>query len=345
MKTLSALFNKGMQAKVERQALASASLGEEMSLVSHIVELRRHLVRALLYFLGFTILCIAFMKPLIRFLRAPYEAYMIEKKLDPSLVSLDMFEVILMNFKICFVVGLVLAAPFMVRELWRFVAPALYDHEKKLAVPLVGSSIALFYAGITFGFFVIVPAFLGNTLDWAADFDVKVTLSFENYFSSLSMMVMIFGIIFEVPVVMSLLGMVGILNSEMLARNRRMVILVSFIIGAVVSPPDVVSQFIVSLPLYGMVEISILALRILEKRRAKALAELEAKERAEEDAQRRKAAPEPEREPAPEPSHADESSESPGAGEGADGAQRGNAEADGSKEPKGNPDDVTRGEG
>jgi sec-independent protein translocase protein TatC len=184
-----------------------------------------------------------------------------------------MFEVIMMNFKVCFVVALILAAPFMVRELWRFVSPALYDYEKKLAVPFVASSIGLFYAGITFGFLVIVPAFLGNTLDWAADFDVKVTLSFENYFSSLSMMVMIFGIIFEVPVVLSLLGMVGILNSAMLSKNRRIVILGSFIVGAVVSPPDVMSQVIVSLPLYGMVEISILALRFIEARRAKRLRE------------------------------------------------------------------------
>ena len=219
--------------------------------------------------MGFVILSLAFMKPLIKFLRQPYEDYMIAKKLDPSLVSLDMFEVIMMNFKVCFVVALILAAPFMVRELWRFVSPALYDHEKKLAVPFVASSIGLFYAGITFGFLVIVPAFLGNTLDWAADFDVKVTLSFENYFSSLSMMVMIFGIIFEVPVILSLLGMVGILNSAMLSKNRRIVILGSFIVGAIVSPPDVMSQVIVSLPLYGMVEISILALRFIEARRAK----------------------------------------------------------------------------
>lgn len=274
--TLSTLFNKGMKAKAGRQARASSQAGmpgAEMSLVSHIVELRKHLVRALLWFFAFVILSLAFMKPLIAFLRKPYEAYMIEKKLDPSLVSLDMFEVILMNFKVCFVVALILAAPFMIRELWRFVSPALYEHERKMAVPFVASSIALFYAGITFGFFVIVPAFLGNTLDWAANFDVKVTLSFENYFSSLSMMVMIFGIIFEVPVVMSLLGMVGILNSQMLIKNRRMVILVSFIIGAIVSPPDVMSQIIVSLPLYGMVEVSILALRFIEARRAKVLRE------------------------------------------------------------------------
>lgn len=281
LETVSSLFDKGMRARAAREAKVLAdNPGSEMSLVSHVIDLRRHLVRALLWFAGFTVLALILMEPLIKFLRLPFEQYQLAKGKKADLMAIGLFEVILMNFKICFVVGFVAAAPFMIRELWGFVSPALYEHEKKLARPVVLSSIVLFYLGIAFGFFVIVPSFLSNTLEWAAPY-ANVQLTVDSYFSSLSTMVMIFGIIFEVPVIMSLLGLVGILTSEMLSRNRRIVILTSFVIGAVISPPDVVSQVIVSVPLYAMVELSIVALRIIEGRRAKALKErLEASERS-----------------------------------------------------------------
>ena len=293
IKALSALFNKGIKAKANRQSRINEEsgasskgtgggeqdaqaqsvgesvehLGAEMGLLDHVIDLRKHLVRSLLYLLGFTILCIIFMEPLVRFLRQPFENYQRSKGKSPELMSIGLFEVILMNFKICFLVGLVLAVPFIIRELWLFISPALYQKEKRLAMPVLLSSLLLFYSGISFGFFAIVPAFLSNTIDWAAPY-ANVQLTVDSYFSSLSTMVMIFGIIFEVPVVMSLLGLVGILKADMLAKNRRIVILGSFIVGAVVSPPDVFSQIIVSLPLYFMIELSIVALRIIEKRRA-----------------------------------------------------------------------------
>jgi sec-independent protein translocase protein TatC len=273
LNALTSLFNKGMRAKLEREAKArQANTGAEMSLVSHVVELRRHLVRSLGALLGFTILALIFMEPVIKFLRMPFESYQRAKNKSGELMAIGLFEVILMNFKICFVVGLVAAVPFILREIWAFVAPALYEHEKRMALPVILASIILFYAGISFGFFVIVPSFLSNTLEWAAPY-ANVQLTVESYFASLSTMVMLFGIIFEVPVVMSLLGLIGILNSKMLSQNRRIVILASFIIGAVISPPDVFSQLVVSLPLYAMVEISIVALKVIESRREKALQE------------------------------------------------------------------------
>ena len=284
IEALTTLFNKGMKAKVQRQKMAQEKVraggsGEEpageMSLLEHVFELRKHLVRSLLYLFGFSIIAIIFMEPLVRFLRRPFEMYQIERGRSPNLMSIGLFEVIMMNFKICFIVGLVAAVPFIIREVWRFVEPALYEHEQKLALPVVLSSMVLFYTGISFGFFVIVPAFLANTMDWAAPY-ADVHLTVDSYFSSLSMMVMIFGIIFEVPVLLSLLGLVGILKSSHLANNRRAVILGSFIVGAVVSPPDVMSQVIVSLPLYAMIEVSIVALRVIEHRRAKASVEAEA---------------------------------------------------------------------
>jgi sec-independent protein translocase protein TatC len=283
LKALSALFNNGIKAKAQRQSRVNSELGmpeadeggehlgAEMGLLDHIKDLRKHLVRSMLVLLSFTIVCIVFMEPLVRFLRQPFENYQRAHGKSPELMSIGLFEVIMMNFKICFLVALILAVPFIIRELWLFVSPALYQKEKRMAIPVLMSSFVLFYAGISFGFFAIVPSFLSNTMDWAAPY-ANVQLTVDSYFSSLSTMVMLFGIIFEVPVVLSLLGLVGILKADMLAKNRRVVILASFIVGAVASPPDVFSQIIVSLPLYFMIELSIVALRIIEKRKAADLA-------------------------------------------------------------------------
>ena len=266
-----------MKKKVARENAVGGSVnpGAEMSLVGHIIELRKHIVRSLLWFLFFVIISMSFMEHVVAFLRRPYEMYQKSIGKSPQLMSIGLFEVVMMNFKICLIVGLVASAPFMIRELWRFVSPALYENERKIALPVVVSSVFLFFAGISFGFFVIVPVFLSNTLEWASQY-ASVILTVENYFSSLTTMVMIFGIIFEVPVVMSLLGLAGLLKSETLAKNRRVVLLGSFILGAVISPPDVFSQTVVSVPLYLMIELSVYALRYIERRRARDLAREEA---------------------------------------------------------------------
>ena len=279
---ISAAFNKGMRKKVAREQAVggSGNPSGEMSLVGHVIELRKHIVRSLMWLLFFVIIAMSFMEHVVAFLRSPYEAYQRSIGKSPQLMSIGLFEVVMMNFKICVMVGLVASAPFMIRELWRFVSPALYESERKIALPVVVASVFLFFAGISFGFFVIVPVFLANTLEWASQY-ATVVLTVENYFSSLSTMIMIFGIIFEVPVVMSLLGLAGLLKAETLSKNRRVVLLGSFILGAVISPPDVFSQTVVSVPLYLMIELSVFALRYIEKRRAADLLQADAAAAAE----------------------------------------------------------------
>lgn len=274
---ISAGFNRGMRKKMARERAAGNTEvhGAEMSLMGHVIELRKHIVRSLLWFLFFAIISMSFMDRVIAFLRHPYETYQKSIGKAPQLMSIGLFEVVMMNFKICIIVALIVSAPFIVRELWRFIAPALFDNERKIALPVVISSVFLFFAGIAFGFFVIVPVFLSNTLEWASQY-ATVSLTVENYFNSLTTMVMIFGIIFEVPVVMSLLGLAGFLKSETLAKNRRVVLLGSFILGAIIAPPDVFSQTVVSVPLYLMIELSVYALRYIERRKARDLALAEA---------------------------------------------------------------------
>jgi sec-independent protein translocase protein TatC len=314
---LSNLFDKGMARKAERErairSQQSAQSGEqllpgaEMSLVGHISELRKHIVRSLYWYIGLCCLGFVFMKPLMRFLQLPYTCYgflvgeatrageslqaAFEKFSSfvvwPSecmtvtaagataakmLKTIGLIEVMWVNFKMVMIAAAVLGAPFILRELWLFIAPALYERERKIATWLIVASLLLFYAGLFFGFFMILPAFLSQTLQFAAEY-ADVEMTYENYFSSLTTLVMIFGVIFEVPVIFSLLGLVGIVKPEHITKNRRIIFFMSFVIGALISPPDVFSQVLVSLPLYLMCEISVFALRFIQRNRSGGMAD------------------------------------------------------------------------
>ena len=303
--TLSSFFKKGVQRKIDRQKEVQgdnfARQGAEMSLVSHIGELRKHIVRAVKWYVLLCCIAFWFMKPIIQFSQLPYTCYgfilaeaskageslqlALEKfgsffswptqclsataavaSTAKTLKTIGLIEVMWVNFKMCMIIAAVLGAPFIMRELWLFIAPALYERERKIASWLIISSIGLFYVGILFGFFLIVPAFLAQTLQWAADYAV-VEMTYENYFGSLTTLVMIFGIIFEVPVVISLLGLVGLLKPHHITDNRRILFLASFIIGALLAPPDVFSQTLVAIPFYLMCEVSVFALRAIQKSR------------------------------------------------------------------------------
>lgn len=262
-----------MKAGSERINQAYHPEKSEMSLLDHIRTLRKHIVRASLWFVFWTIVSLAFMEKLVQFLRFPFERYMQEHgKGGTQLMSTGVFEVITMNFKICMMTAFALSIPFIIREIWKFVSPAMYPNERRLALPVTVASVAMFFLGLSFGFFVIVPAFLSNTLEWASQY-ANVVLTVQNYFDSVALMVVLFGIIFEVPVIFSLLGLAGIVKSELMAKNRRIVFFLSVVTGALLSPPDVMSQMIVSVPLYLMCELSIISLRIIEKNRTTAKAQ------------------------------------------------------------------------
>jgi sec-independent protein translocase protein TatC len=260
------VLDRGLERKADREARVHGT-SAEMSLVEHVIELRGHAFRAALYFAGLTVVAMVFMDELLAFLREPFVTYQKAAGRSPELVTTAVFEVIVINFKVCMLVAFIASVPLIIWEIWKFVAPAMYPKEKRIAQPIVLASVVMFYLGVAFGFFVIVPAFLSNTLEWASQY-ATVMLTVGNYYNSLATMVFIFGIIFEVPVIMSLLGLAGLVTSDMIAKNRRVVIMLSAVIGAILSPPDVFSLIVTAVPMYAMVEISVIALRMIERNRA-----------------------------------------------------------------------------
>jgi sec-independent protein translocase protein TatC len=269
-KTLSHVFRAGIERKVRRQVFIEGVHENTLSFIEHVQQLRSHVVRSFIWMFVFSGLCFGFMSPLLTYLKKPYDVFLNSSSSQhaANLMSISIFEVMTVNFKICFFIGFALSLPFILFELWKFVSPALYHSEKKVARFILFVSLILFYSGILFGYYMIIPYFFQNALSWASHY-ASVMISYESYFNTLTTMLLIFAIIFEVPVALSLLGLAGILPSSLLAKNRRICFLGCFILGAILAPPDVVSLCLVSFPMYLMVEISIYSLKKIEQKKEK----------------------------------------------------------------------------
>jgi sec-independent protein translocase protein TatC len=265
---ISHVFNIGLARKARRQnEILGDNPTNHISILDHIQQLRQHVMRALIWLILFASICFAFMKPILSYLKKPYEFFLHNSSNSANnLTSISIFEVMTINFKICFFIGFAISLPFIIWELWKFVSPALYASEKKIAFTVLVTSILLFYTGLSFGYFLIIPYFFQTSLTWASNY-ANVMITYESYFNTLTTMLLIFATIFEVPVILSLLGLVGILPSQTLAKNRRIAFLVCFIIGAILAPPDVLSLCLVSIPMYVMIEVSIYCLKQIEKRK------------------------------------------------------------------------------
>ena len=268
-RTFTHFFRSGMARKVKRQEQILGETSQNLSLFEHIQQLRVHVMKVFLWLMGFTLACFAFMSPLISYLKKPYDSFMTSSNhagISQNLTSINIFEVMTVNFKICFFVGFAASLPILIYELWKFVSPALYPSEKKIAKLILFCSLILFYSGLAFGYYLIIPYFFQSALAWASHY-ANVMITYESYFNTLTTMLLIFAVVFEVPVVISLLGLAGVLPSHVLAKNRKICFLACFILGAILAPPDVVSLCLVALPMYFMVEVSIYCLKRIEKKK------------------------------------------------------------------------------
>lgn len=241
-----------------------------MPIFEHIQVLRIHLLRAFVYIMGAAGIAFWFMEPIVGYLKRPYQHFLAADSSQDSafqiatnLTAVSVFEVMTINLKISFIIGLIISLPFIVFEFWKFISPGLYKSERVFARLLLILSLGFFYLGILFGFFFIIPFFFQSALTWAGNYS-NVMITYQSYFNTLTMMVLIFGVIFEVPIILSLMGVSGIITSQMLIKNRRIAFLLSFIVGALLAPPDVLSMCLIALPLYAMIELSIVFVRFFE---------------------------------------------------------------------------------
>jgi sec-independent protein translocase protein TatC len=182
---------------------------------------------------------------------------------DGKLIVTDVTGSFFVPMKVTMMVAFVIALPVVLYQIWAFIAPGLYQHEKKLVAPLVGSSYTLFLCGMAFAYFVVFPTIFRVMAHYNAPLGAAMNTDIDNYLSFVLTMFLAFGVTFEVPIVVVLLVRMGLLTVKKLRQIRPYVVVGAFVVSAVVTPPDVFSQLILAVPLILLYEAGIIAARLI----------------------------------------------------------------------------------
>jgi len=235
---------------------------KKLPLTSHLQELRKRLILSFIAIgVGF-IFCYLFSDSLFDILSKPLMKVM---PVGGTLIFTSVAEAFFTYMKVGFIGGLILASPFVLYQVWAFVAPGLYQNEKRYVIPFVLGGSFFFALGILFAYFVALPVGFKFLLGYATDF-IKPLPSMKEYLSFSMKFMLAFGLVFEFPVVLVLLARIGVIDAKTLARQRKYAILLIFIFAAVMTPPDLISQVLMALPLMGLYELSIILSKLFGKK-------------------------------------------------------------------------------
>lgn len=236
-------------------------MSQPESFITHLIELRDRLIRALLGIVISFVCLFPFANKLYTFLAQPMLAKL---PAGAHLIATAVTTPFLVPLKVALLAALLVSLPHSLYQVWKFVAPGLYAHEKKLIAPLVVSSTLLFMVGMAFAYFLVFPVVFGFFVS-AAPEGVQVMTDIGNYLDFVMTLFIAFGIAFEVPVIVVALVSFGWVSVEKLKEIRSYVIVGAFVIGAIFTPPDVVSQIMLAVPLWLLYELGIVASAFLKK--------------------------------------------------------------------------------
>ena len=234
---------------------------QELSFLQHLVELRGRLLKACLSVFIVLIVLLPFSRRLYETLAAPLMAQMPE---GSSMIAIDVASPFLTPFKLTLLLAIMISIPVVLYQLWAFVAPALFKHEKNLARPLLFSSVFLFYTGCAFAYFVVFPLVFGFLTSVAPE-GVAVMTDISKYLDFVMTLFLAFGITFEVPIATIILVATGITTVDKLTGWRPYIVVGAFALGMILTPPDVISQTLLALPMWLLFEVGIIFSRILIK--------------------------------------------------------------------------------
>lgn len=235
----------------------------EQPFISHLMELRDRLLRIVLAILVVFVVLMPFANKLFTWLAGPLTRVLPD---DSSLIAIEVASPFLIPFKLALVSSIFIAMPFILYQLWAFIAPGLYRHERRLALPLVVSSSVLFYAGAAFAYYVVFPLVFAF-LTGIAPQGVEVMTDIGKYLDFVLTLFFAFGFAFEIPVATFVLVWMGITTPEALVAKRPYVIVGVFVIGMLLTPPDVISQTLLALPMWLLFELGIFFSRRFVKER------------------------------------------------------------------------------
>ncbi len=238
---------------------------QKQPFMSHLEELRKRLITCAIAVGVCFVAAYLVSEELFALFIAPLEENLPE---GSSLIFTNLPEMFFTYLKTAFIAGILVASPVIFHQLWMFVAPGLYQNEKKYIVPFVISSTFLFVGGALFGYFVVFPFGFKFFLGFAND-TLTALPSVREYFSFASKLLLAFGIVFELPVVMFFLTKMGIVTPDFLSKRRKYAVLLAFVISAILTPPDVITQFMMAVPLILLFEAGILVSRLAINKKMK----------------------------------------------------------------------------
>ncbi|MDX2507064.1 MAG: twin-arginine translocase subunit TatC [Gammaproteobacteria bacterium] len=248
----------------EHQANNEAQMEQEQPFMAHLIELRDRILRIVVVVIAIFLVLFFFANDLYHIVSAPLLAQLPE---GSTMIATGVAAPFLTPFKLSLVSSIFIAIPYIFYQFWSFVAPGLYRHEKRLALPMITSSVILFYSGIVFSYYLVFPlmfAFFTATTPEG----VAMMTDISQYLDFVLKMFFAFGLAFEVPIVTIVLTLTGVTNADKLAEKRPYVIVGSFVIGMLLTPPDIVSQTLLAIPVWLLFELGIIFSRLIGNKKS-----------------------------------------------------------------------------
>lgn len=233
------------------------------SIVEHLTELRIRVMRALYGIIVGFALCWNFSEELMAVIRKPIEPFLGDTT-GGGLVFLGVMDKFLAHLKISFLGAIILTCPWWLYQAWKFVSPGLYDKEKKYALGFISFGTVMFLSGVAFAYFLVYPAAFKFLLAFGGTTD-RPMITLAEYLSFFTTTTLVFGAAFELPLIITILGMVGIVDEKMLREKRRYAIVILAILSAIVTPPDALSMFMLLVPMVLLYEGSIFLVKVFKR--------------------------------------------------------------------------------
>ena len=244
----------------------------QTSFTAHLTELRSRLVKSVIYLFIFFIICYFFAENIYSFLVAPYAEAVKDDEVNRRLIFTALHETFITYLKVAFFAAIFISSPIILPQIWKFIAPGLYKNEKKALLPYLIATPTLFLLGGMLVYYLVMPLMIKFFLSFETSaqinsLPIQLEPKVNEYLSLIMRLIFAFGISFQLPVLLSLLARVGFVDSEYLQKRRKYVIVIIFAVAAILTPPDPITQIGLGIPLLILYELSILCVKIIEKKK------------------------------------------------------------------------------